>query len=641
MTGFFRKYVARIGKRAGSSGVLSIVLFLLLLTVFVQVLDFEFVNFDDPIYVVENDQIQQGLTLETVKWAFTTNLHGHYHPLTWLSHALDFQLFGLQPYGHHLVNLLLHCSNTLLLFLLLYRSTGALWPSFFAAAIFGVHPLHVESVAWVADRKDLLCGLFWMISLLLYQRWVMERKFRLLLALLLVYCMGVLSKSMMLTLPMVLLLLDFWPLKRMEKVSVAGFFKIAVGEKLPFIFLAVIFVILTQKAMQELVVESKTLSPLWQYDFILFYQHYLLKFLVPLDLTVFYPYSETAAVRQLLVGGMVLVGITLSAILLRRQKSFALIGWLWFLITLLPVAGLIHDGPHRVADRYTYIPIAGLIIALCWIVFSAARSKRSAQAAFLLGGAVIAVLATMSFQQTTYWRDSESLFRHAAALYPENHLARHNLGDALERKGRIDEAMAQYYLAIRIRPGFARAHYNLGNIFASQGREEEALYHYTRAAENFPRFFEALHNAGVLLAESGRLLMAESYFRRALDLRPEFREAQENMAHLQQFLEPIKQEIRGMQRRLALSPDDAMALNELGLLYRRGGDIDAARHYLQQAIETDPKFAGAYNNLGILYAEQRNFSAAKQQFRKALEIDPLFHGARENILRIEQLEAQK
>ncbi|MEE4242926.1 MAG: tetratricopeptide repeat protein [Desulfopila sp.] len=421
----------------------------------------------------------------------------------------------------------------------------------------------------------------------------------------------------------------------------AGFFKIAVREKLPFVFLAVIFVILTQKAMQGLVVESKTLSPLWQYDFILFYQHYLLKFLVPLDLTVFYPYSETAAVRHLLIGGMVLVGITLVTIVLRRQKSFLLIGWLWFLFTLLPVAGLVHDGPHRVADRYAYIPIAGLIIALCWLVSSAIRSRRSVQAAFLLGCTVVAVLSFLSFQQTARWKDSESLFRHAAALYPGNHLARNNLGDALESKGRIEEAMAQYFLAIKIQPGFARAHYNLGNIFAEQGREEDALFHYTRAVENFPLFFEALHNAGVLLARSGRLFMAEDHLQRAIQLRPDSEEAKRNMDHLQKSLEPIKHGIKVLQNRLALSPHDAMSLNELGLLYRRGGDIDAARYCFQQAIENDPAFAGAYNNLGILYAEQQNYSAAEQQFRKALEIDPLFPGVKENIMYVEQLGAGK
>ncbi|MDH3330276.1 MAG: glycosyltransferase family 39 protein, partial [Desulfobulbaceae bacterium] len=357
----------------------NIVLICLLLgaacfAVFWQVTSFEFVNFDDPVYVTENSNIQQGLNIDSIRWAFTSHLHGHFHPLTWITHIADFMLYGMDPTGHHLSNLLLHILNTLLLFLVLNRMTGQTLASGFAAALFALHPLHVEPVAWVSDRKDLLCGFFWISALWIYIRIAENKSLLYHLLLPAVYALGLLSKSMMITLPLVLFVLDFWPLNRLRIFPVSPeqkSFPQALGirivlEKAGLFVIAGAFVLISTRAMQDLHVEPKQLSPFWQYDFVLFITHYLQKFLWPLNLTVLYPYAENPARYLLVVGGIVLAIITLAAALLYKRLPFLLTGWLWFIITLLPVIGMIHDGPHRVADRYTYIPLIGVIIMVTW-----------------------------------------------------------------------------------------------------------------------------------------------------------------------------------------------------------------------------------------------------------------------------------
>ncbi|HBI15424.1 MAG TPA: hypothetical protein DDY20_07925 [Desulfobulbaceae bacterium] len=621
----------------------------LVTAVFSQVLSFGFVNYDDPIYITENRHIQQGLTPATVRWAFTTHLHGHYHPLTWLSHAADFQLFGLDPAGHHFSGFLLHLLNTLLLFLALRKMTGAAWASGFAAALFAVHPLHVEPVAWVADRKDLLFGFFWILSLWLYAGYVEKKSSWYLFLLMLTYLLGLLAKTMMITLPLVLLLLDFWPLQRTGRTAAppcrpdippSSPVRLLL-EKSGLLLIAAIFVLITTGAMQDLRVETKVLSPFWHYDFLLFLLHYLEKFVWPVRLTVLYPYAENPALALLLLGGACLAAITLIALLTRRRLPFLLTGCLWFLVTLLPVAGLIHGGPHRVADRYTYIPLIGLIIALAWTWKTLGERGRTWNRVMAAAACVLlTVFSVLSWQQAGRWRSSRSLFEHAVSIYPGNWVAHNNLGDALDRQGNTQEAIDRYRTALRIKPDYARASYNLGNTLASLGRREEALQHYLAALAIFPEFAEAHNNAGALLSQKKRFLEARVHFSAALALQPDYADAQNNLRDLSALLRDLEEKIAAVRKQLAVDPDNADLHNNLGLLYREGGDSAQAERHFREALRINPEFAGARNNLGILYAERGDFARATEQFQEAVDLDPEFAGARINLERARSVSEQ-
>ncbi len=618
--------------------------------VFLQVTSFQFVNFDDPVYITENKHIQQGLTLETIRWAFTTHLHGHFHPLTWLNHATDYQFFGLDPAGHHLSSFLLHLINTLLLFLILRKITGATWASGFAAALFAVHPLHVESVAWVADRKDLLCGFFWILSLWVYTKVVEGRSFWYQLLLILIYFLGMLSKTMMITLPLVLLLLDFWPLQRLNstghfsarlELPKVSLWRILL-EKSGLWLIAALFVLVSTGAMQDLRIESKTLSPYWQYDFLLFFQHYLEKFFWPVHLTVLYPYEETPEVNLLAAIAVFITCISLLVFLLRKRFPCLLMGWLWFIITLLPVMGLIYGGPHRVADRYTYIPLIGLIIGLTWTGAALSRrSKRWSLAMASTACSLLVVFSFLSYSQVARWRSSSILFTHAVTVYPNNWIAHNNLGDALDRSGRKNEAMEHYLMALRLKPDSAEANYNLGNSLASLGRRDEALHHFLVALELYPDYAEAHSNAGVLLAQERRYLEAKEHFAKALAIEPEYEDARGNMRDLSPLIRELEERIATLQKQLAASSNDAGLHNNLGLLYREGGDANKARYHFMEALRSNPASAGAHNNLGILFAERGEYDQAATHFQQAVELDPGFPGAGINLERIRSLVEQK
>lgn len=627
------------------------VLILLLLctavtAVFWQVTTFDFVNFDDPVYVTKNSDIQHGLNNDSIRWAFTTHLHGHYHPLTWITHIIDFRVYGMNPFGHHLTSLVLHILNTLLLFLVLSRMTGQTMASGFAAALFALHPLHVEPVAWIADRKDLLCGFFWIAALWLYIRIAERKSFVYHFLLVIVYALGLLSKSTMITLPLVLFLLDFWPLNRLRIFSGSPqpkqfmFPPVSpvriIAEKSGLVLIAIAFSLISTAAMQDLQVEAKQLAPYWRYDFVLFITHYLQKFLWPLHLTALYPYAENPAPELLFICGAILAGITLAAIILYKRLPFLLTGWLWFVLTLLPVIGLIHGGPHRVADRYTYLPLIGLIIAVTWggkaLIERINGSKNILMSA--LAAMLLIFLCLLSYRQATRWQNSLSLFSHAVSLYPENWVAHNNLGDAYDMLGEKEKAIYHYQTALRIKPRFAKANYNLGNTLASLQRYDEALFHYREAIAIYPEFAEAYNNAGVLLAREKRYLPAKEYFTQAVRLDPAYEEAEKNLLDVSTIVRELEKEIALQKKQLTAEPENENLHNNLGLLYREGGDTIKAKNHFLEALRINPGFAGAHNNLGILLAEQGNLQEAKQHFQQAVDIDPDFSGARLNLERI-------
>ncbi len=629
-----------------SSLIICTLLVLLVSAVFLQVVGFDFINFDDPVYITENKHIQQGTTTEVLHWAFTTHLHGHFHPLTWLSHATDVFFFGLDPAGHHFINFLLHLINTILLFLVLKKMTGASWLSGFAAALFAIHPLHVESVAWVADRKDLLCGFFWILSLWVYTRFVEKNSYYYMFLLLLIFSLGLLSKTMMISLPLVLLLLDYWPLGRFGKaVSMSGksdsvaktLFRL-IMEKAGLLVLAGIFILLTTGAIQDLRLESKTLSLYWQYDCFLFLQHYLEKFFWPGGLTVLYPYSETPAISAIATAALAGCVITILFIALRKRFPFLLTGWLWFIVTLLPVAGLIHDGPHRVADRYTYIPLIGLIFGSTWLGAELLlENKRLRRITTGAAGLLLLIFAIISYNQAGLWRSSRTVFQHNIDLFPYNWVGHNNLGDFFDKNGQKDQAIEQYLIALRIKPEFSKASYNLGNTYASLARHDEALQHYLHATKIYPDFVEAHNNAGVLLARKRHYLEAKRHFVSATAIDPDFLEAQKNLGDIMAIIGQLEDKILSMQRRVIAEPDNAELHSNLGLLFRQGGEVAKAQSHFQEALRINPTFAGGHNNLGILFAEQGDYPNALKHFQQAVDLAPNFTGAQANLERMKSL----
>lgn len=484
------------------------------LAVFWQVQGHEFIRYDDYEYVVENPHVRNGLTLQNVVWAFSTPYASNWHPLTFLSHMLDCELYGLNPAGHHLNSLLIHLLNTLLLFLILARATGALWRSAFVAALFGLHPLHVESVAWVAERKDVLSTFFWILTVHFYIRYTEGPGAVPYMISLLFFSLGLMSKPMLVTLPFVLLLMDYWPLERfrfkepgeergLSNGSEEKDAKIHVGpirlllEKTPFLMLAasssVVTFLVQEKwgAVHSLIpLKTRIANALFSYV------HYLIKALWPGDLAFFYPHpGNTLPMIQVLGAGILLAGLTLLALCNFRRIPYLIVGWFWYLGTLFPVIGLIQAGPQAMADRYTYMPLIGVFLIVTWGAYGIAERHIRLRPILLLSAAVcLSALSVSSWFQVRHWKDSRSLFEHALAVTASNFLAHNNLGNVLAREGRTEEAVRHFSEAIRIQPGNAAAHNNFGNALLDMGKHREALFHYREALRLRPDFREARLN---------------------------------------------------------------------------------------------------------------------------------------------------
>ena len=464
----------------------------------------EFVNYDDDVYVTENVHVQQGLTWENVEWAFVTPVIGNWHPVTMLSHMLDCQLFGLKPWGHHLTSVLLHALNTVLVFLFLRGLTGAFWRSALVSALFGWHPLHVESVAWVAERKDVLSSCFGLLALIFYSRYGQKRsriERRELHAgsgsvalnprswaldycmALLFFALGLMSKPMLVTWPFVLLLLDYWPLGRLKLSTRNPQFSTVwrlVWEKIPFFTLTVLCSVVTFVLQQRgsILTWGETL-PLGARggNALISYCRYLGKLFWPTDLAVFYPHPAYWPLLKVLLAGGMLVGIT-TFCCWQRRHPFLLMGWLWFVGTLVPVIQLVvESGAHAMADRYTYIPSLGVLLLVVWGGCELTKGWRYQVLSLSLAGSValVACLA-LTWQQLGYWTDSTTLFRHALAVTENNWLAHNNLGVALGREGQTDEAIRQFQEAIRLNPNYGQAHNNLGVALGRKGELDEAIH---------------------------------------------------------------------------------------------------------------------------------------------------------------------
>ena len=552
--------------------VIGICLFLaaLVWVVFGQTLGHEFVNYDDDIYVSENPAVTPGLNLAGVGWAFTHIVASNWHPVTMLSHMLDCQLYGLNAGGHHLTNVLLHMTTVILLFLVLREMTGALWRSAFVAAVFAIHPLRVESVAWVAERKDVLCGVFFMLALWAYVRCV-RRSFSPGRYLLLVclFALGLMSKSMLVTLPFVLLLLDYWPLGRFDNPNhlpaICSIPLHLILEKIPLLALAAADCVVTVLSQHSAIAPGDYL-PLSSRinNAALSYVVYLQQMFYPAKLAVLYPLPANSIPVLKSIGAVLFLAIVSGGVFAWRKKyPFMLVGWLWYLGMLVPVIGLVHVGLQAHADRYTYLPQIGLDLLVTWML--AGQFARPRQRMFLAGLAItsLAALAVAARLQTAYWKVSELLWSHTLEVTSQNAAAQNNLGNALFQKGQMDEAIAHYQAALAIQPDHAKAHYNLGNALAGQSKLDEAIVEFQKALAIQPDQPEVLNNLATALLRNGQVDEAIIQFRKTLAIQPGLAGAHNNLGAALFKKGQVNEAINSFQKALAIQPDSGDAQDNL------------------------------------------------------------------------------
>jgi len=609
---------------------LATLLVLVTLVLYWPAMQCGFVNFDDPDTITANPHVQAGLSWAGMKWAFcSTEQHAYWAPVMWLSHELACQLFGLNPWGHHLINVLLHAANVALVFLVFQRITGATWRSLMLAALFGWHPLRVESVAWVTERKDVLSGLFFLLTLLMYARYVEQFKVqgpksKLFYGLaLLFFALGLMSKPMLVTVPCVLLLLDYWPLDRL-KPSTAWRLGL---EKIPFFVLAAVVSVVTfvvQKqggaviAIHNLPLGARVGNALISYC------RYLGKLFWPVDLAVFYPHPGYWPLAQMLLAGGLLAGLSMLLFANRHRLPFLLMGWLWFCGMLVPVIGLTQAGGQALADRFTYLPSLGALIVIIWGGYELTRNRRAQVIILSVAGstAIIFCLA-LTRQQLGYWKDSETLFRHALAVTKKNFLAHEALGDTLLKQGQTDEAIRQYQEAIRLRPEDADVHYNLGNALLKQGQTDEAIRQFQEVIRLKPDDSEAHNNLGNALLRQGQTDEAIRQFLEVIRLKPDYAEVHNNLAIALARQGQSDEAIRQYQEAIRLKPDYADAHFNLGNVLRKQGRTDEAIRQYQETIRLNPDDADALNYAGYLWTERgENLEQASGLIEKAVKLDP-------------------
>ena len=494
--------------------------------VFGQTLRHDFVNYDDGEYVYDNPQVTPGLTREGIVWAFTRSHAANWHPLTWLSHMVDCQLFALRAGGHHFTNVLLHSATAIVLFLALHRMTAGLWRSAFVAAVFAVHPLRVESVAWISERKDLLSGLFFVLTIGTYLRYARAPSRGRYALVLLLFALGLMCKPMLVTVPLVLLLIDYWPLQR--PISLRR----AVLEKLPLLALSAASAVVTLFAQTRALNRLEHLSiPTRLANAATSTATYIAQMFWPSGLAPFYPLEPAKLTALRVVLSVLLVaGVSVFVFLLRRRR-YLVTGWLWYLIMLAPVIGIVQVGQQAHADRYTYLPQIGLAIALTWGAADFVRRWRRFR--LVSGGLAVATVASLAFaahKQTAYWRESETLWNRTLAVTENNVIAEQNLGQALHQKGRPAEAIARLRRALAINPNQASVHSSLGVVLLETGRPNESLTHLEKAVELKPEDPDANYNLANTLMELGRGRDAVTHYRRALEGNPMDSEAMNNMA---------------------------------------------------------------------------------------------------------------
>src|SRR5437660_41578 len=526
---------------------LAIALVALIWIVFGQTLTHGFVNFDDESYVYANPVVSRGISPQAISWAFTHIVSHNWHPLTTISHMVDCQLFDLKPGGHHFTNVFLHTIATILLLIALYQMTDALWQSAFVAAVFAIHPLHVESVSWVAERKDVLSAVFFMLTLGAYVRYARAPSIARYLAVAALLALGLMSKPMLVTLPFVLLLLDYWPLKRFvpspsvkskakwldwwerQSRKLSGLML----EKIPLIALSAISATVTFLAQRQALGWTEDLPVSLRFNnAVVTYIAYIWQMLWPVKLAVFYPHPENRLpIWEIVLALAVLIAITVAGIVLRRKRPYFITGWLWYLGMLVPVIGVIQVGWQGRADRYTYLPQIGLYVLSGWAVADLSASwHRQRQIAAVGAAILLGALTWHAWNQASFWRNSETLWTHTLAVTSDNDVAENNLGIIFLGRGQMDEAISRFQTAVDLRPENAPAHDNLAKAFLQKGQVADAMLHYRKLLEIQPDNVEARNILGTVLIQQGRVREAIEQWQETLAMQPENGNAKSNLA---------------------------------------------------------------------------------------------------------------
>jgi Tfp pilus assembly protein PilF len=583
--------------------------------IYVQVIGHQFIALDDPTYIRENPMVNHGVTLAGLTWAFTTFYAANWHPLTWIAHMIDSQLFGMNAGAHLLVNALIHVANTLLLFWLLLGTTRARWPSALVAALFALHPLHVESVAWAAERKDTFSTFFGLFSLIAYTHYVETRSRKWYGWTAVTLTLGLLAKPMLVTWPFVMLLLDYWPLRRLAGATSKEYRRGAshrgaatgiaslVREKLPLFAIVAASAVITYVAQShDRAVRTLADAPiaLRLSNALVSYVKYLLLAFWPNDLAVYYPFAGIPA-WQVIGAAFLLIGITVFCVYQPRKHSgYLMVGWLWFLGTLVPVIGIVQVGGQIMADRYFYIPSIGLFIALVFGLADIAKNWRVAPALSTgIAGGILVILATLTNAQIQRWRDSFTLFEHTLAVTPPNLRIEHNLGVAFGASDRYDEAAA----------------------------------HFAKALQIDPNFYDGLVAMGVTRAHQGRLPEAIEYFQAAIHSQPNTPKAHVQLAHALWNQNQDQTALEEMRRASQLAPKDADIQADLGLALGLAGRIPEAIEQLHEALRLKPDSAEAHNNLGLALLASGKPRESIPEFEVALRLKPELKGAADNLQR--------
>jgi len=572
---------------------IGIGIFLIALTwaVFGQTGNYQFVNYDDPLYVLDNAHVRAGLTWRGIAWAFTHVHSQNWHPLTTMSHMLDCQLFGVNPGAHHLVNVFFHSIAAVLLFILLAQITNRVWASAFVAAVFAIHPLRVESVAWIAERKDVLSGVFFMLTLLAYFRWTRKQTVGRYLAMSILFGCGLMSKPMLITTPIILLLLDYWPLNRFSRATLSKL----VIEKIPLFALSAGSCVATLWAQNFALGSTQFLPLQWRVTNALFsYFEYVRQMFWPVDLIPFYVHPENRLeIWRLLIAAISLIALTAIVIVRRKQNPYLLVGWLWYIVMLIPVIGIVQVGLQGHADRYTYLPQIGLDIALVWLIWDLTKSclpRRSASAKagrpqrIMLGSAaaiVLITLSSLSWKQTRHWRDTEALWRHTLAVTPDSDVAHAGLGGILFVRGQIDESIDHYERALRLRDGNVAAHFGLGRALAAKQKTDPAIFHFQKALSIQPDNIGASNDLGVMFASKGEIREAISAWQQSLSFDPDNADAANNIAWVRATatdpgLREGREALELAQRALRSGGENPVALRTLAAAQAENGQFAEA-----------------------------------------------------------------
>ncbi len=578
------------------------------LAVYSQVINHEFIDFDDTAYIVENSHVQQGLTVKSICWSFTTTFRATWQPLIWLSFMVDYQFYGLNPSGYLLTNVFLHIANVLLLFLVLKRMTGKVWQSGCVAALFALHPLHVESVAWIVERKDVLSVFFWLLTMWNYVQYAEHRRVGRYLLVLLCFIFGLLAKPVLVTLPFVLLLMDYWPLGRFA-FSQSGLnaddrHEMPVlwlcVEKIPLFIIAAASSCVTFYAQQHGgAVTSFQVLPVNVRiaNALVSYVTYIGKMLWPCDLAVLYLHPFMVPWWKVAGAGLLFVAMSVLALWLVRKRPYVTIGWLWYVGTLVPVIGLVQFGKHAMADRFVYVPLIGIYILVVWGLSDLLTRWRYRGKALIAAAAVLLpVLMAATWIQISYWSDKVSLFKHVIDVDPTNYVAHMKMAEYRTNQGMLDEAGKHYSAVLRVKPDYVEALYNLGLVLQKRGSIDEAVSQYQTVLRIQPHFVLAHTNVGVAYVSQKKVVEAVYHFSEAVRLAPSV-DTHSNLGAALIKEGSIKSAIQHLSEALRLNPDSDRVHNNLGYALFRDGKIDEAIQHYVEALQINHDYGDAQKNL--------------------------------------------